>query len=259
VTLSATTWGAGLPLVLLHGFTGAASAFDHLREPLGARFRVTAPDLPGHGNSAEATGWEDALEELRDTLPREPFFLAGYSMGARVALAFALRHPGSVRALALESGSPGIDDPEGRELRRSEDARLGALALREGVAAFAARWEEHPTLAGLRDLPAPLAAALRERRLRNSAAGLASALRHLGVGAQPPLWNELPGLHVPTLLLAGERDAKFSDIARRMAGSIPDAHLRLLSGCGHSPHLESPARYAEAIAGFFTEAEGERT
>jgi pimeloyl-ACP methyl ester carboxylesterase len=111
----------------------------------------------------------------------------------------------------------------------------------------------------LRELPAPLAAALRERRLRNSAAGLASALRHLGAGAQPPLWNELPGLHVPTLLLAGERDAKFSDIARRMAGRIPGAHLLLLPGCGHSPHLESPARYAEAIAGFFTEAEGERT
>ena len=64
MTLPSTTWGSGAPLVLLHGFTGAGSAFDHLREVLGARFRVTAPDLPGHGNGPEATGWDDAVEEL---------------------------------------------------------------------------------------------------------------------------------------------------------------------------------------------------
>jgi len=115
-----------------------------------------------------------------------------------------------------------------------------------------ARWEEHPTLSGLRDLPAPLASALRERRLRSSAAGLASALRHLGAGAQPPLWDELPRLRTPALLLAGENDGKFSDLARRMAERIPEARLRLLPGCGHSPHLEAPTRYAEAITGFFT-------
>jgi 2-succinyl-6-hydroxy-2,4-cyclohexadiene-1-carboxylate synthase len=259
VTLAATTWGSGAPLVLLHGFTGAGSAFDHLRETLGRRFRVTAPDLPGHGASPEATGWDDALQALRDALPAEPFSLAGYSMGARLALALALRNPARVRSLLLESGSPGIEDPAERDRRREEDDRLAELALREGVAAFVARWEEHPTLSGLRDLPAPLATAVRERRLRSSAAGLASALRQLGAGAQPPLWDELPRLRVPTLLLAGEADAKFSDIARRMAGRIAGARLRLLPGCGHSPHLEAPARYAEAAVAFFTQSEGERT
>ncbi len=259
MTLAVTTWGKGPPLALLHGLTGAGSAFDHLRESLGARFRVTAPDLPGHGESSQATGWDDTLEDLRAALPREPFFLAGYSMGARLALAFALRHPPSVRALVLESGSPGIDKPAERERRRAEDEQLAGLALREGVPAFVARWEDHPTLAGLRDLPAPIAAALRERRLRSSAAGLASALRHLGSGAQPSLWDELQRLRIPTLLLAGERDAKFSGIARRMAERIPRARLLLLPGSGHSPHLEVPAHYTDAVAGFFTQSEGEGT
>jgi len=258
VTLALTTWGTGAPLALLHGFTGAGSSFDHLRESLGARFHVTAPDLPGHGASPEATGWDDALAELRAALPREPVFLAGYSLGARLALAFALRHPSAVRALLLESGSPGIADPAERQQRRAADEQLAHLAEREGVAAFVARWEEHPTLAGLRDLPPPIVAALRERRLRNSAVGLASALRYLGAGAQRPLWDELPRLRVPTLLLAGERDAKFSAIARGMAERIPGARLALLPGSGHSPHLEAPARYAEAAIGFFSQVEGER-
>ena len=251
MTLAKATWGSGAPLVLLHGFTGAGSAFDHLRETLGACFRVTTPDLPGHGNSPEATGWDDALRELRDALPAQPFFLAGYSMGARLALAFALRHPSSVRALALESGSPGVEDAAERARRRADDERLAVIALREGVAAFVARWEDHPTLAGLRDLAPPLASTLRERRLNNSAAGLASALRYLGAGAQPPLWEDLPRLRVPTLLLAGERDAKFAAIARSMAGRIPGARLRLLPGCGHSPHLEAPHAWARAILQFF--------
>jgi 2-succinyl-6-hydroxy-2,4-cyclohexadiene-1-carboxylate synthase len=259
VTLAVTTWGEGPPLALLHGFTGAGSSFDHLRESLGPRFRVAAPDLPGHGQSPQATGWSDALEDLRAALPREPFFLAGYSMGARLALAFALLHPSSVRALVLESGSPGIEERAERERRRAEDEQLAGLALREGVAAFVARWEDHPTLAGLRDLPASLAGPLRERRLRSSTAGLASALRHLGSGAQPSLWDQLPRLRMPVLLLAGERDAKFSGIARGMAERIPGSRLILVPGSGHSPHLEVPARYAEAVAGFFTPGEGEAT
>jgi 2-succinyl-6-hydroxy-2,4-cyclohexadiene-1-carboxylate synthase len=259
VTLAVTTWGEGPKVALLHGFTGAGSAFDHLRDTLGTRFRAVAPDLPGHGESPQATGWGGALEDLRAALPREPFFLAGYSMGARLALAFALGHPSSVCALVLESGSPGIEDPAEREERRAEDEQLAGLVLREGVAAFVARWEEHPTLASLRDLPPPLAAALRARRLRSSAAGLASALRHLGAGAQPPLWDELSRLRVPTLVVTGERDAKFTLIGRRMAERIPKARLLLLPGSGHSPHLEAPARYVEALLGFFRQSEGERT
>jgi 2-succinyl-6-hydroxy-2,4-cyclohexadiene-1-carboxylate synthase len=259
VTLAVTSWGKGPPLALLHGFSGGGSAFDHLHDLLGARFRCVAPDLPGHGESPPATGWDAALTDLGAALPREPFFLAGYSMGARLALAFALRHPSSLRALLLESGSPGIESAAEREQRRAEDEQLAGLALREGVPAFVARWEEHPTLAGLRDLPAPLAGALRAHRLRNSAEGLASALRHLGTGEQPPLWDELPRLRVPTLLLAGERDAKFTAIARRMAERIPGARLLLLPSSGHSPHLEAPAAYVEALIGFFRQSEGERT
>jgi 2-succinyl-6-hydroxy-2,4-cyclohexadiene-1-carboxylate synthase len=126
------------------------------------------------------------------------------------------------------------------------------------VPAFIARWELHPTLATLRELPAPLAASLRERRLRNSAAGLASALRHLGAGAQPSLWDELPRLRCPILLVAGERDAKFADVARRMASAIPKARLSLVPSSGHAPHLEAPEEYASALTGFFTQHGGDR-
>jgi 2-succinyl-6-hydroxy-2,4-cyclohexadiene-1-carboxylate synthase len=257
VTLAITTWGTGAPLVLLHGFFGDSGAFDHLRDAL-KNFRATAPDLPGHGASAPATSWDAALEELRVTLPRQPFFLAGYSMGARLALGFALRWPQTVRALLLESGSAGIADAEERAHRRSEDEQLARFVVRSGVAKFVARWENHPTLASQKDLSPWMSAVLRERRLRQSPEGLASALRHLGSGAQPPLWDDLPRLRTPVLLVAGERDAKFSDAARRMAAAMPAARVTLVPNSGHSPHLEAPDRYASALATFFTQHGGDR-
>ena len=257
MTLATASWGTGTPLALLHGFTGEGGAFDHLHDPLGSYFRAMAPDLPGHGKSSPATGWDDALEELRVTLP-EKFFLAGYSMGARLALAFTLRWPERVRALLLESGSPGIANPEERARRRAEDEQLAESVLRGGVPAFVAKWEDHPTLAGLRDLSPSLLAAVRERRLRQSAEGLASALRHLGSGAQPPLWDELPLLRAPVLLVAGERDAKFGAIARDMAAAISGSRVVLVPSSGHSPHLEAPERYAATLAAFFTQHGGHR-
>jgi 2-succinyl-6-hydroxy-2,4-cyclohexadiene-1-carboxylate synthase len=257
VTLATTSWGTGEPLVLLHGFTGDGSAFDHLRGSLGTSFRAIAPDLPGHGRSAPATSWDDALEELRAAVA-DRALLVGYSMGARLALAFALRWPERIRALLLESGSPGIADQKERARRRADDEQLADSIVRDGVAAFVARWEEHPTLASLKDLSPPLRAALRERRLRQSAEGLASALRHLGSAAQPSLWDELPLLRVPVLLVAGERDAKFGEIARSMAAAIPEARVLLVPSGGHSPHLEAPERYASALASFFTQHGGDR-
>jgi 2-succinyl-6-hydroxy-2,4-cyclohexadiene-1-carboxylate synthase len=258
MTLATTSWGKGSPLAMLHGFTGAGSSFDHLRDALGTLHHVIVPDLPGHGHSPEATSWDATLADLAETLPPQPVFVAGYSMGARLGLAFALRWPERVRALVLESGSPGIDDPGERGSRRAEDERLAEQVMAEGVPAFVARWELHPTLATLRELPAAVAASLRERRLRNSAAGLASALRHLGSGAQPSLWDELPRLRCPVLLIAGERDAKFVEVARRMASAIPGARLSLIPSSGHASHLEAPEPYASALVAFFKKHGGDR-
>jgi 2-succinyl-6-hydroxy-2,4-cyclohexadiene-1-carboxylate synthase len=246
VTLHVHGFGSGPAAALLHGFTGAGDAFDHLDLP----FQVAAPDLPGHGLSSKARGWDAALDDLAEALGPSRRLVYGYSMGARIALAYALRFPDRVRALALESGSPGIENAAERERRRGDDEELARVLEREGLDAFLSRWEAHQTLATLRNLPEPLASALRARRLRNSAEGLASALRFLGAGAQPSLWADLSRLEVPALLVAGERDPKFCAIARDMAARLPRARLRIVASAGHAPHLESPRDLAALLAEF---------
>ena len=108
---------------------------------------------------------------------------------------------------------------------------------------FIDRWERHPTLASLR----PFAAQLRFERLAHRPAGLASALRHLGAGAQPSYWADLPRLRVPVRLITGANDEKFSALARRMRDLLSHASLIPIPDCGHAPHLERPQAFVEAL------------
>jgi 2-succinyl-6-hydroxy-2,4-cyclohexadiene-1-carboxylate synthase len=218
----------------LHGFAGSPAAL--------ARFfpQSEAPDLPGHGRAADATSWDHALAALER---RDPVRIVGYSMGARLALGLALRNPAAVTELVLESGTAGIEDGGERARRKGDDDDLAAFIEREGMTKFVERWEQHPTLASLR----PFAAQLRSERLAHRPAGLASALRHLGAGAQPSYWEDLPRLRIPVRLITGANDGKFSAIAARMRDLLPRASLISIPDCGHAPHLERPQTFVEAL------------
>jgi 2-succinyl-6-hydroxy-2,4-cyclohexadiene-1-carboxylate synthase len=221
--------------VLLHGFTGSRDSFAHLG------LDAVTPDLPGHGDAPDATGWNAAVDEVAKLLDPSPVVLGGYSMGARLALAVALRNQRRIARLVLASGTAGVDDPAAR---RAEDEERAQRIERIGVDAFAREWEEHPTLASLKQFPQ-----LREQRTRHRASGLASALRHLGAGAMPQLWADLPRLRVPVVLLAGKDDPKFTAIAERMHALLPVSTLHVLERCGHAPHLEQPAAFGAALRG----------
>jgi 2-succinyl-6-hydroxy-2,4-cyclohexadiene-1-carboxylate synthase len=175
----------------------------------------------------------------------EPLQLAGYSMGGRLALHAALALPGRVRRLVLIGASPGIADPGDRAQRRAADDRLAAEVERMTIEAFAERWARTGVLA---DQPAEVRAAVHRDRLRNTPAGLAAALRGLGTGALPSVWERLGELDVPVELVVGERDAKFRALASEMAAALPAARVHVIAGAGHAVHLEAPAAVAEVIA-----------
>ena len=178
--------------------------------------------------------------------------MAGYSLGARVALGLAAEAPGRLRRMVLESGSPGLRRRRDRGVRRLEDAALAARIESEGVERFIQTWEALPLFAGLRSLPAEVQAALRARRLAGDAEGLALSLRRLGLGAQPSYWSALPRIRTPALLLTGDRDEKFTRVARRMAAELPMVWGHVFPGVGHAPHLEVPEAWAREVVGFLS-------
>ena len=258
VHLAVREWGSGPPLLLLHGFTGSGALWTALGTEFGRRYRTIAVDLLGHGNADAPAdparyGMERCVADvaaLLDVLAVAPTAVLGYSMGGRVALALALAHPQRVTALVLEGATPGIADPAERLARVAHDAALADRIERDGVAAFVDEWMRQPLFASQQHLAPAARAAARALRLANRPRGLAGALRGLGSAAQEPLWHRLHELRLPTLLLAGEGDAKFRRLADAMAQRLPDATVRIVPHAGHATHLENPAAFARLVSDF---------
>jgi 2-succinyl-6-hydroxy-2,4-cyclohexadiene-1-carboxylate synthase len=232
-------------LVLLHGFTQTGRSWQPVLHALAARYRAVAPDLPGHGAFAERRPASfAACDAYIRTLARERTTLAGYSMGGRVALHAALSLGERVERLVLIGASPGLPDPAERAARAAADAALADRIEANGLEEFVREWGAQPLFAGMPRGIADVAAA---DRMRNTAPGLAAALRGLGTGAMPSLWYRLGELALPVDLVVGERDAKFRGIAERMAAVLPDARLHVVPGAGHAVHLEAPEAVADVL------------
>lgn len=252
--------GQGVPLLLLHGFTGSAATWRPVIDQFAAHFRVVAIDLPGHGQTtmpADVSPYRMRnvsadIARLLALLKAQPAHCLGYSMGGRLALYMALHQPEAIRSLTLESASPGLSDPVERATRRTQDETLAGRIEREGIPSFVDYWQELPLFRSQTLLPAATRQQVREQRLSNSAEGLAMSLRGMGTGAQPELWTRLHALQTPTLLTVGELDEKFVDINRRMAADIPGAELRVIADAGHAVHIEQAQRFAELTLDFIT-------
>jgi 2-succinyl-6-hydroxy-2,4-cyclohexadiene-1-carboxylate synthase len=257
-----TERGRGPAVLLIHGFTGRATSWGRHATALAGRFRVVAPDLPGHGRTAAPVDPSRAsVERTADDLASilidraaAPARVVGYSLGARIALRLAVTRPELVRRLVLESPSAGVAPGEERlERRRLDEARALRLEQR-GIRAFVDEWEREPVLAGQADrMPRASAAALRAARLRNRPSGLAASLRGAGQGSMEPLFDRLRDVACPTLVIAGAEDPIGCRRATAIAAGIPDARLEVVDGAGHAPHLERPAAFRRLVLSFLLE------
>ena len=244
-------------VVFLHGFMGNARDWDAIIEQLAPDFACVTVDLPGHGDALvpESEPFPD-MAATAALLTRElaaagidRFSLVGYSMGGRVALYTALHLPERIDRLVLESASPGLRDVEARVQRRKHDEALARRLVSEDLGVFLREWYEQPLFESLYAHPERLEEMM-ARRLENDPTQLARSLRAIGTGVQPPLWDALPSHQMPTLLLAGEKDAKFAEIAQKMAQAVPSARVHICAECGHNIHFEHPESFAGAIRKF---------
>ena len=257
VTYHLEMQGRGPAVVLLHGFTGSAETWVPHMGALGA-FTTLRIDFPGHGGSdaprdPRRYGMEACINDVLSLLNRlgiRRFAVVGYSMGGRVAMRIGLRSPERVWALVLESSSPGIAEAAERRDRVRQDSILAHDIKSEGVAAFIDHWQSIPLFSSQARLSEATRQALRAQRLKHTPEGLANSLLGLGAGMQEPVLHSLQNLHLPVLLLAGELDGKYCGLAKTMAAVLPRNRLCIVPGAGHAVHLEQPAAFDEAVAGF---------
>lgn len=242
--------GAGPRVLLLHPVGLDLTFLQPLATLLSPRYRVMRMDLRGHGRSPLmplAEGLEDFAEDVYGTLVQQgfaPCAVVGFSFGGMVAQTLALRHPADVAAL-VPCACPSTLTEENRRIAagRAVDAERGGMAAVLG--ATLARWFTQ----AFRD--SGLDAAARERLLSDDPRGWAQGWRAI---ARIDNLTLLPTIRVPTLCIAGELDKSSPpEVVAAIAGAIPGARLKVISGAPHMLFIEQPRAVAEALVAFLDE------
>jgi pimeloyl-ACP methyl ester carboxylesterase len=226
------------PLLLLNGIGAAMELSGPLLEALAAeRLGTLSLDLPGVGGSAfsprlrRMRGYADLVRDLLDELKIPQINLMGHSWGGALAQEFARRHGERLRCLVLACTGNGLFMIPGRPraLLSFFDPRL----YLGGLLKVPDRQEAENT---------PSASA------RIHGRGMALQLA-AGAGWTSAPW--LRRLSMPTLIVAGERDALVPPInGRWLARTIPDAKLYLVPKGSHFCPMTHAGPVAGAVARF---------
>jgi 2-succinyl-6-hydroxy-2,4-cyclohexadiene-1-carboxylate synthase len=252
--------GDGFPLLLLHGFTGAASTWKPFCPIWGKHSLLVMVDMIGHGltDSPEMADRYDVLRAandlkvLLDEMGSEKTDLLGYSMGGRVAITFASLYPDMVRKLVLESTTPGLKSESEKNARIQQDYNLASKIEEGGLENFIDYWESIPLFQSQLNLPADVREQIRSQRLQNNPVGLANSLRGMGTGAQPSWWDKLHRFDFETLLVTGTMDSKFCNLAEEMSSKLPNARHLSIKECGHAIHVEEPEKFGTIVSEFLS-------
>ena len=244
--------GTGPALVILHGvgldqtiWAGQVKAFRHSHQ-------VITYDLLGHGRSASVSenatldNWVTQLENLTRELKLDRFSLVGFSFGGMIAQAYAAKYAERIEKLVLMSA---VYD-------RNETERAGALerlanAQKEGpqaiIAAALARWFSPDFAASNPEVMRRYEAMLK----KNNASSFLAAYRCFAMGDQD-LVGRLSSFNRPTLVMTGALDGgSTSDMARRLAATIPAAHCSILPRARHMMPVEMPDEVNSVLRRFF--------
>lgn len=250
--LQGETAGAGTPLVLVPGAGGDHSTWNVLWPRLTELAWCVRYDLRGHDaqedseHAAAEFRHANDLEALLDGLGIRRIVLAGVSMGGRIAVDFALDHPGRVDALILIS--PGLADWDWSSEWRQRWHRLTTLARDGCLDEVRECWYQHPLFATTRRIPA-LAADLRAE-IADDNCMIWLEPDH----EAPPRQSHVERLHeltMPTMLITGTEDVDdFRLIADVLAALVPDIYRIDLPATGHLAHRERPAETISAMATF---------
>jgi pimeloyl-ACP methyl ester carboxylesterase len=256
-----TEWGApAAPAVIfLHGITGHARTWDDEARLLAGRYRAIALDQRGHGDSDPAPDgdYSDAallgdLEAFVDGLGLARVSLVALSLGGRVAINFAGRHPGRMERLVVIDIGPEIA-AAGRArvgmLMAQAPERFAALDdvvvhMRANAPLYTDAMLRHRAQHAVRPLPGGGFTWKYDRTLRE-------AIRQGRMRVPADLWPQWGAIQCPTLLVRGsESDILTNEIAKRMTDALPHARLAVVEGAGHTVPGDQPAAFQALLREF---------
>ncbi|HEU4392531.1 MAG TPA: alpha/beta hydrolase [Solirubrobacterales bacterium] len=254
--------GAGPPIVLLHGLTASRRYVHHGSRALErAGHRVLVYDARGHGESESAPAGEgygypflvaDLERVVASEVGEERFLLAGHSMGAHTAVAYALRRPERLVGLALigptyvgETGAAALAYWDGLAAALAEGGVDGFVAYVDRNQEIDPRWRQ-----------SALGFTRARMLLHRHPQALVQALREVPRSRPFESLDELAGLDLPALVVASHDGADPGHpyaIAAAYAERLPRAAL-ISEEEGESPLAWQGGRLSRKLASFYVEA-----
>lgn len=246
--------GAGVAVVMLHGFPLSKETWDAQAALLTSSARVVRIDLRGLGASRGGPGpylMESLASDVAavlDALGIERAVIVGHSLGTYVAYAFFRMFEERVLGLGLVSGRADADSPETAARRFAVAERIE----RDGMEPAAADWvRQFFAPAVYRERP-ELVALARRIVLATNADGAAAVLR--GMALRVAADDLFAHIAVPVLLVSGRFDTFATlDHQHAVGAAIRGARVVALE-TGHVPLLEAPEALAAQLARLVAEA-----
>ncbi|HEY5555970.1 2-succinyl-6-hydroxy-2,4-cyclohexadiene-1-carboxylate synthase [Acetobacterium sp.] len=247
--------GRGKSLICLHGFSENLSTWEFL-ELHG--YQLILIDLIGHGKSDKPIDPKyyslnimlKHLNKLIYELGLKRYSMLGYSMGGRIALAYALTYPKEIDKLILESASYGENGFLNRLKRRRNDLNLAKSIEENGIEWFTQYWSDLSIFKTQRKLPEAVINEIKKRRLANSTLALSNTLKGTGQGKFPCLKNKIIKLYMPILYIGGEYDKKYEAVGKNFEELNRNIKHVVINGCGHNTHIEDASSFVKVLNEF---------
>jgi pimeloyl-ACP methyl ester carboxylesterase len=239
------------PLLLLHGFTGHAHAWDTLSIALQPRFHVFALDSRGHGDSAPAETYDTAAQaaDLAGVLTQlglRALVLVGLSMGGRTAMYLAAKQPEAVERLVVldigpeisaRAAQPAAGPPEPETWESIEQAAQHLYRGNSYPGIHYYRWVASQSLRTRPDgaLVWKWHPSVKERRRPSDV----------------DWWAILREIRAPALVLRGAESRVLDrDVAERMVKTLPRGRLVEIPRAVHTLHEDNPEAVLAALKDF---------
>jgi 2-succinyl-6-hydroxy-2,4-cyclohexadiene-1-carboxylate synthase len=238
-------------LLMMHGFMGSGEAFRAIARDLLSHCNPLLIDLAGHGHTDTPAdtalfSTERQVKQLRSVLDRFAFdnlIGYGYSMGGRLLIQLAVRHPELFSGLFIESSHCGLQSEQEKANRRKTDEER-ARRIESNFTEFVDEWLRMPLFSGATESEI---GSYRSLMLSQDPKLLACSLRGFGAGSMPPVCGELQALPMPLYLIAGERDARYVSRMSEMQQDCNDCTFQIVEGAGHRIHADFPQKITEII------------
>ncbi len=239
--------GSNGNIVLIHGIGGFAERWSTVIPLLSKKYRVIALDLPGYGYSDKPSidytpeFFSKFVFDFLDSIGIRKTNMIGTSLGGQIVVECAITQNKMIEKIVLVA-------PSG--MMKSSTPTLDAYSMAALYPSYDTVKTAYEMMTGSNKVSTE---AIEEfiKRMTQPNAKMAFMSTLLALKNVPPITDRLSNIVVPTLLIWGKHDTLIPvKYANDFASLIKNCQLEIMENCGHTPHIEEPAKFSQIVLNF---------